>query len=417
MHHGMGYNLSMKCIPLTVLRHSAPLVIAVFVLWGCDWPPTFGPEYYISSTNYIESYPLAAPPSATDDGSTVALDSSGRWDWAWRGQPATGNTYQYMTLTAQPATSGTSTDGDFTLADGASVWRLELPNLFLNGDFEAPLDESAFTSFNSTRVISAVTPIHQNSLEIDIGDDADDYVAFRMGVLLDDIATTATMSTGGTYQLRMLLGSSEVFKYKHALIEDIASKTSSSATPDANKSLFIAERFTYFDKGYAFVAAEMIQKITIDEVRAVRTDLDPYLRLLLAPADTYPTLVKGQYEFSVWMRTSDADKTFSDASRTSQPYAARNATLRLRQVARSYDADTDSASLDPTVTSTTVVAVDSTWRRYVVRLQKPNNMEVFDESTPFPVLELAIAPTLEDPMDAGAVLIAAPELNFYINGF
>lgn len=397
----------------TRLGTSLFVTILTALAAGCDLPPTFGPEYYISTTNYIESLPLAAPPPASDDGSTIALDTSARWDWAWRGKPATGNAYQYMNLTPEVATSGTTIDGDHTLADGAPVWRLELPNLFLNGDFEALLVESAYPQSNSTRVINAVTPIHQDTLVIDIGSGDNDYVAFKMDELLADIATT---TVGGTYQLRMLLGAAVDFKYRYASLTDIDTTDRLTATPDASRSLFIPQRFTDFDQGYAFVVADM-NAVTLDEVRAVRTDLAPYLRLLLAPSDTYPTLVKGQYEFSVWLRTSENDKTFNDPARTNEPYAARNATLRLRQLSYSYNAETDTASLDPTVSSTTSVAVDSTWRRYAVRLQKPNNMEVFNENTSHPVMELSIAPTLEDPMDAGAVLIAAPELNFFLTGF
>ncbi len=415
----------MKSLLCTFLHRSVPLAVAVVVAmaaWGCDWPPTFGPEYYNTGTNYIAALPLAAPPPASDDGSTVAqdpsavaLDSSARWDWSWRGKPATGNAYEYMSLTPMDATNAAATDDGYTLASGAPVWRLELSNLFLNGDFETGLDMSAFDkSINSTFGISAVTPIHGNSLDIDIGNEVDDYVYFHMDKLLDDIATTAV---GGTYQLRMLLGNPVIFNFRDALPTEIGASTTLTATPDETGSLFITQRFTGFDQNYVFVVVTENDKVTLDEVRAVRTDIEPYLRLLLDPADTSPTLVKGQYEFSVWMRTSEADKAFNDASRIDQPYAARNATLRLRQVAYSLDAATGLGSLDPTVSSTTTVAVDSTWRRFAVRLEKPNNMEDFDEGTPHPVLELAIAPTLEDPMDAGAVLIAAPELNFYIRGF
>ena len=104
------------------------LAAAAFALFSrCDLPPSFGPEYYDSSTNYIAAYPLALSPAATDLGTGTELGAPGVWDWAWRGNMD--NTYSYMTLT----------DAGEARPGGGQAWILELANLFTNGTYEALL--------------------------------------------------------------------------------------------------------------------------------------------------------------------------------------------------------------------------------------------------------------------------------------
>jgi len=395
-------------------------------LASCDFPPTFGPDYFLTDKNWIEHIPLAAPPAADDDGSIVALDSSARWDWSWRGK--TDNSYPYMTLVPY-GTTPAATDGEHSLALDTPAWRLELANLFINGTFETPPDPAAYAN-SPNSAFSQGTAIHSKSLYIDLGDDSDDYVAWKMGELLDDV--TATWS-GGTYQLRMVVDPVSGLKYRHSLITEIDSPESGQATqpvlPDEHGSLFLTERFTGFKEGadsVDFAVTNGPFTMSIDEVRAVRTDMEPSLRLLLAPWDTDPSpsydsttdedtrLTPGQYEFSVWLRIADEDLLFDDPARATQPtatYAARYVTLRMRQVVY------EEGALNPTIGVSNEVAVDTVWRRYAVRMEDPSNLDYFDDMTLHPVMELSIAPTLTASVDAGAVLVAAPELNFYKDGF
>jgi len=387
-------------------------------LASCDLPATFGPLYSDTGRNWIGHIAVSEPPAASD----VDLDISARWDWAWRGK--TGNDYQYMTLT-EAGTTPAVTDGAHKLAVDTPAWRLELSNLFVNGTFEEAFDATAYSpSIGSIVAVSDGNAIHQKSLRIDLGIDADDYVAWLMEKLVADVSAVS----GHRYQLNMLLGQSVTLRYRHAPLLDIDEADSFDATPvstaDSRGSLFIADSFTGFQTGSAgeAFAVNAPLQVTVDEVRAVRTDIDPSLRLLLAPWDTDPSptyddedqdtrLTPGQYEFSVWLRIDDADRYFDDASRVAQPYAAKNVTLRMRQV--SYE----EGALEPKTSISAVVTVDATWRRYAVRMADPSNMDYFDDMTPHPVMELSIAPTLLAPRDAGAVLLAAPELNFYKDGF
>ena len=127
----------------------------------CDLPPTFGPEYYNEETNYIAASALAAPPLATDTGSTISLNSSGIWDWSWRG--ITGNTYQYMTM-AEAGTVGSAVTQDaYALAADAAVWRLELVNLFINGNFEQALTSASFIASPAAAVNITTTGAKPNS--------------------------------------------------------------------------------------------------------------------------------------------------------------------------------------------------------------------------------------------------------------
>jgi len=396
----------------------APVMIMV---WGCEWlPPSFGPDYFLTDKNWIEHIPLAAPPLASD---STGVDSSAIWDWSWRGKA--GNSYQYMNLTpAAPTVETVTSDDGYTLASDTEVWRLELPNLFLNGNYEGTFDTAAYDpSSGSSVTVSPISAIHGNSLFISLDSDKDAYVAFLMDALVADVSAT---SSGNTYQLNMLMGQPVDLKYRHAPRANIATSINVTATPEgisgSRGALFISDSLTEFQDdvavGEVFAINSPLQ-VTLDEIRIVRTNAPPYLRLLLAPWDTDPTptmdpsdqdtrLTPGQYQFSVWLRTSEDDRLFSDATRTNQMYAARYATLSIQQV--SYSSTTD--SLESTRSNSLEVAIDSTWRRFVVSLMKPENMDDFDDMTPHPVMELAISPSQVKPLDAGAMLIAQPALNF-----
>ncbi len=389
----------------------------------CDLPPSFGPEYYDSSVNYIASFPFAAPPLPTDTGSGVALNSPAVWDWAWRG--VSGNEYSYMTLSPAGTVGAAQTADSYTLAADEPVWRLELANLFGIGDFEDSPSLTAFEPSVGTTVTldSSSDSINGTSLKLYLdGDKA--FVQWRMQSLLSDLATTTL--GGPTYYLRMLVKNEIQITYYNLAAADLSlmGSVSNPGTPvtPLSGSLFIQELFRDFENDQRFILYGGTKTPMIDEVRTVRADQDQYLRLLLRPDDPdiddagNPTLVPGQYEFSVWMRTADSDRRFDDDTRTAEPYASYSVTLRMRQLESTID-DEGSIVMEPSMELTRAYVVDSSWRRLIIRTEDPDNLDSFDESSDLPVLELAISPTLDGTPDAGAVLVAAPALNFYINGF
>lgn len=422
----MRYSMGMSVRP----RFRAPVLLLASTLAvcastaTCDLPPSFGPEYYDSSINYIASFPLAAPPLPTDTGSDVALNSPAVWDWAWRG--VSGNEYPYMTLSPAGTVGAAQTADSYTLAADEPVWRLELANLFGIGNFEGSPSTAAFdASADATATLDlTIAPINGTSLRFAFNAEKR-FVQWIMSDLLADL--TSSTSGGPTYFLRMLAEPNSPFSYyklKDSETSKISTTTGTLVTP-LSGSLFIQDKldgFTDSEDTRFIVSGSESQILTVDEVRCVRADQDQYLRLLLRPDDPdiddegNPTLVPGQYEFSVWMRTADSDLRFDDGARTSEPYASYSVTLRMRQLESSVD-DAGSIVLEPSMELTRSYVVDSSWRRLIIRAEDPDNLDSFDETSDLPVLELAISPTLDGVPDAGAVLIAAPALNFYARGF
>jgi len=271
----------------------------------------------------------------------------------------------------------------------------------------------------------AIAPIHGTSLRIGLGDK--DYVQWKMASILNDL-TAPSIPTSPSYYLRMLARPNIAFTYYNLAQADLGTITTSTGTAitPLSGSLFINERLSGYEDDYRFITYGNNLTLSIDEVRSVRADIDPFIRLLLRPIDpavidhessdplpaldpAKPTLVPGQYEFSVWMKLGNDDKRFDDDTRTNEPYASYYVTLRIRQV--------DGDLIKPIRGNSEIFAVDSNWNRLAIRMEKPENMDTFDEDSEYPVMELAISPTRIDAPDAGAVLIAAPALNFYLYGF
>lgn len=396
----------------------ALLVLVTPLQQTCDLPPSFGPEYYDSTINYIEGFPLAAPPAADDHGTIVALDSSGRWDWPWRGR--TGNSFEYMTMTAAGTVGSVQTDSasSKTLPATAKVWRLELVNLFRDGNFENPaIDMGPYATVAlGSQSEGIYTPSgHSRSLQIvlNTGESRDSYAGWDMKQLLADIIS-GSFTTPPSYFLRMMIWPNSSIPYHSTTLASLTAGQSEKTTgTPVNSSLFLADRFIDFENSTFFFIAGQLATWNIDEVRSIRADVTPVIRLLLNPADTNPGLVPGQYEFSVWVRLPPDAKTFDNATRTSEPYAAKHTTLGIKQLV----ADAESGTLQTIRSWQQSYAVASGWQRLVLRMDATNNMDRFDEDSPQPVMELSIAPSRLDAYDAGSIEIALPVLNFYINGF
>ncbi|MBU0935750.1 MAG: hypothetical protein KKI09_15860 [Spirochaetes bacterium] len=385
--------------------------ILIVTTSACELPPTFGPEYYVSSTNYIADYPLAAPSVSADAKGGTALDTHAAWDWAWRGR--TGNSYEYMSMT-DAGTVGTTVNAsdETTLAADAAVWRVELKNLFSNGNFENT-DVAGLAPYVTGAGASSSFSTgggHSNSLLLVA--DGDKYISWQMSDLLLDQAEI--FDPKPSYYLRLMTWPNVNLPYHVGSQTDFINETTEQliAVPSLN-SIFIADRLIGLEADTLFFVSGTNQPTYIDEVRMIRADIQPILRLLLTPSDTEPGLVPGQYEFSVWIKTDPTDRPFNDSSRISENYAAYQTSLRISQLR--WDATNE--ALESVKGWEQTYAVNEGWQRLVLRMNEFNNMERFDEASNTAVMELAISPTNPSLLDAGAILIAAPSLNFYINGF
>jgi len=389
---------------------TASIAIAVALASTCDMPPTFGDEYYDTGINYIAAYPFADPPLPSDDDTVVAYNIAARWDWPWRGQM--GTDYPYMTLTDTLDIVGTvQTSGSHTLAADEEIWRLELANLFTIGHFQGSPDMTpiSVSTGDSITLDSTVFPIHGQSLKLLINNADNGYMEWDMQDLLNDLVTT-TITVSPSYFLRMLAYDNKNINYANVpvgtvstLIPDLEAQPITPVIIDASTYSFFLSAFSGFGEGNHFALLASVYNTSFDEVRAVRSDMKPSIRLRLRPSDTYPSLVPGQYEFSVWVRTAALDRRFDDSSRESEPYAACNVSLGIAQVG------------GKSIVSES--AVGATWTRVAVRMQSPDNLDYFNPLTPDAVMELSITPSSVTDLDAGALEIAAPALNFYVDGF
>jgi len=161
-------------------------------------------------------------------------------------------------------------------------------------------------------------------------------------------------------------------------------------------------------------SSAVTQEVGLDDLRFMRVDIEDAfrLRLLLAPSSVNPTLVAGRYEFSLWVRAPSDALAYDDTARIaspSAPFATKRVTLSIRQIAFLIDRDT------PILFQETFNVTDQ-WTRLALRMGE-GNLDRIDESTEEPVIELSIYPYDRQDIDAGSVLIADPQLRFFIDGY
>ena len=389
-------------------------ILAAFTT--CDLPLSFGPEYFDTSTNFIAAYPLSTPAPATDLGTIIALDSPAVWDWAWRGK--TGDTYEYMRLNDAGTIGGVgANDGGFSLPSTEQAWRLELVNLMPDPDYFEGLPIGPIPPASGW--LTAGPPA-----SIDINDPSargKEIVLVSEGPIWAGFDPSDAFNTpplpNAIYSFYARTTTGQPFYNIGLAGDDLYTKRSRIIRSDilAIENFMIPSNLYFLKFGREETGVQ--QNIRIDEVRAVRVDLDESwrLRLLLSPGNTEPGLVPGYYEFSVWVRIPDDALTPEDnAGRAANPAAALAASrirLAMTQVAFLEGSDTPSTVND-------TFSVDNSWTRKALRMEPRSNIDRFDESTNEAVIELSIYPFgTNSEIDVGSVLLAAPTLRFFANGY
>lgn len=393
------------------------VAVAVLITFStCELPLSFGPEYFDTGTNFIAARPLALPPPASDEGAGIPLDSTGIWDWAWRGTTGEMVPYDYMVLTdAGPSASGDATDGGFTLPDDATAWRLELVNLMPDPVYFEGL--ATVPPGWQTGGLGASIAINQTATsrgkELQLKSIGSLWVGFDPHSIFN---TSPLPDALYSFYAKISPEIPPVYN-----VEIAANSTYANLGRIVRSDILAIESFTIptNDHRLKFGKKEAgeEQNFNLDEVRAVRVDLVESwrLRLLLTPEDTNPSLVPGYYEFSVWVRMpDDALAPENDAGRMSAPEAALAASsIRLAMTQLGFLEGSDTPS-----SVTESFPVSSSWKRWALRMAPRSNFDRFDEETDEAVIELSIYPfASNEAIDAGAVLIAAPSLRFFANGY
>ncbi len=387
-------------------------VLSVVLVTTCDFPPTFGDEYRDSSTNFIAGLPLDEPPPATDDGSTIPLDSLAIWDWAWRGQTGTGNDFEYMDMTDTGAVGSNVTSGSFTLASSAESWQLELVNLAGDPYSEGVLHPS-WESNGTGSVSSAIATVSSHGKYVRLQSDNSAWAGFDpldTLFILDNPASYA----GNTYLL-------SAFSLKSTIRYIIGNNTTADFSDTKQSNLSSAKHvfdiFSVPDTNTRFMvgASNEDQDIDLDDLRILRTDIKEQLRLRirLAPQDVTPSLVAGRYEFTLWIKAPTGSLAYDDTTRTgagvSAPFTAPEVTLEMLQL-RTLEGSSGSVLFRQTYPVTDI------WTRIALRMEG-RNMEQFDETSAEAVLELSIYPFNPQDPEVGGVMIADPRVRFFIDGY
>ncbi|MDX9958224.1 MAG: hypothetical protein RBT68_07265, partial [Spirochaetia bacterium] len=308
---------------LSGLAFKATITVITLALFStCDLPPSFGDEYFDSGTNFIAAIPLAAPPAADADTVLYPLEMSATWDWAWRGR--TGDTAEYMRLIDAGTIGGAgATDGGFSLSSTEQTWRLELVNLMPDpAYFEALIPGSVPPNWLTGGLASiAVNEPSARGKELVMVSEGTDYAGFDPSLAFINIPPLsnaiytfyARTTTVPSYYNIGLAGDNTYSKLSRIIRSDIL----------AIENFVIPSNLHFLKFGREEAGVQ--QNIRLDEVRAIRVDLDESwrLRLLLSPGNTEPGLVPGYYEFSVWVRIPDDARTPEDnVGRAATPAAA-----------------------------------------------------------------------------------------------
>jgi hypothetical protein len=357
---------------------------------------------------------------------TAQVETPALWTWAWRTSPATdANSWQYMTM--DPAVGRGRADSLGTVPTGlgldpaAPAYLLDLPNLLpaADSDFEGqavPMadwqrdPDTSSTQFSSHQISTTPSVISGNnslllSLQSRVG------LSLRLGSLVD--SGIATGSHGYLFRLQVL----GLLYYKFGnwgqTLESSGTtsdsiKLNNPPTIVSDERLLQTLEFTPASPPALFFGSTStpIESTIIDNVRALRSDLQGFyrIRLLLRPDDPNPRLARGIWSFVVYVLVPTA-RSFVSESAAANPYAAQVITLSMDQL-QPPELFRQSFTLDSTA--------KGTWQRLELKMQKGGTNYGFDDTLIVPVIELAITPTIPEQPDAGGILVAQPELHFFL---
>lgn len=363
---------------------------------ACDLPDPFA-GYRETEHNFIAGTPLAPPPEPS---SGADLNGSGFWDFAWR-NPATAN-YAYMKQTEETAETGP--------IPGVAVFRLELVNLYDGGDFESATVGELPSGWENqglanAKVVSSGLNGHGKSLTITKQNESADWAGFPVTALKDK-----DVQGSKAYVINFFAGalsSQSGYSLQNTGSYD-QTKNMGPITAGDNINTLALWSTSGASEDHILFGGPASMSLTIDELRVLRGDLgqDSRLRLRLRRRDTEPPLMPGYYEFRLWIKKPSGAK-WHDEARTNEPPAARRVGISLSQL----DAQGKETATPIPITER---AVTDEWQEIVARGQ---NIDLLHDTADAPVIELSIRPYATGKLDAGAVLIAAPVLRYYLDGY
>lgn len=358
----------------------------------------FADEYYDS--NYIANIGFDQFVGADTAVPSASSPVTGKWDFTYRYE--SWDQFPYMTLekvtdsgyetAGAPGYSGAALPGG--LSSSAAVYRLELKNLVVGGDFEAsgydPYASGWTVTTNSSSQAASVTAISSGAIN-----GTSLYFTFAKDTSASYalVPVTGQFVKGKQYSLdfRWLYESSTWPNEQGVTIngDPVAFNTD---TNHATKQFSVGSSVPDL-----VFKPDSITRLTIDDVSVKKTG-NMQLRLLLTPSDTTPELGPFLYRFTFWVHADPSVKALTS------PYHLDVLSPNMLPVAGNSTMSTKSYG-------DYAYASSSGWTKMTVEVENGNLQ--FPDATK-PVLELVIDLNSSLP---GRVLLAQPELYAYPDGY
>lgn len=400
--------------PLPALPHPLALLAlslaAALALATCNINDPFA-DYYDTTRNFI-----AASGLDQQDLTTAGYESNAAWTWAWRGDSndAAGG-YAYMTLADTGNTAGAGAPAGLDAA--AKVYRLTLANLVADGDFNnastPPATWYTLSAGPFVRLETSASMVHGNgkSLYVQTGDKKG--VRYNLVDSLLDYNASAKHSyywymltkDASIYYYQVVTGST-VLDSNSTITDNVIQVPASASVTDSRQPLTGIGTFGGVGNPQDILFGyTTFFNLIVDDLRFVRSDITPCLRLRLRSPDTTPVLVNGYYELTLWIR-KPADLAFVTEDAAANPYAAGTVTLKMTDL------------LGGKGGTYQTYPVGSDWKQAVLRQNAGGNFDrINGASQSAAAVELAIYPCDSASPQPGTVEIAQPELHIYVNNY
>ncbi len=420
------------------LSRIAPLVGGLALaasLFGCRLPSPYSSAYYDTSVNFIAGITL--------DTFDTTGSANGKWTFSYLNNTSLATTYPYMTLEEVGTVGSGAPTG---LATTAKTYRLRIANLLKAGDFEpttsvpspTPVDSGWSAPVPAANTVAGATNaavldlvsgdskaevIHGKTLHVHLPQGVGSANPYEYAVLplTSGVSDLSDLSWSGTtadfpalYSILFNWQNNVEPVHFYVSPNDPVSSVADSNTPYITGTglahgTFATEAYSFQraagDRTKLIVGQQAASAdLYLDDVRAIRSDLDLSLKLSLMTTDTSPSLGSGYYRFSVWVKDDDA------ASDVAEPYRAQYVYLEMTNPV------TDAQGSTTPVSIARPTAGWASWTQLTIDFPENNNLQITD--TTKPALELKISPCdYLGNKDTGNILISTPSLQFFINGY
>ena len=371
-------------------------------------------EYRDSTVNFISNLGF-------DKHNLIATDETlstswATWTWGWKtssfADAATSN--NYMTLSDVGTVSSLPSTVPAGLDATAHAYLLDIPNLLPKPD--ADFENLATPSSNWSLDADIGTPATPSTLEISnwpVRIDGNNSLLLNLnpktGAKLALSALSDSIASTGQHAYRFMVKSSGLnlaYAFAPTGVDLISTQPQSLSNVFDIITDFSSNTNTTLLLGNL---SSPISGALIDDLRVIRSDIaSSYkLRILLRPSDTTPILTSGLWSFDVWVLLPPGRKQISDPAAVS-PYASSVVTLSMDQIASPTNGFPEEFPI-PSSAATM-------WTRleFKMSIADYSNYQ-FDSNSTIPVIELSVWPTSQGHPDAEGILIAQPELHFWLN--